>query len=273
MAYPSGNVNNSNCDQTGDGPDQFRADVLDLINQFNALIPMRGVANGFASLDGSALVPVSQLPAASESASGVLEISSAAEAQAFSVNNRIITPGRLASVRASDTEARDGSATTRFVTPANIAAMRRRGCLLRTNTTGQSFTSGVWTAIQFNQELFDTDSCHDNATNNPRITTPSWASKAEFRCNMRIATNIVFTFGVALYKNGSSTIWNPGSAPIGLREYDETDSGTTEGRALSLVSPMIDVSSGDYFELRFWHDRGSAWSSSNGWWFEGLFYA
>lgn len=54
MAWPTIPVNTLNADATGDDPSQFRADVLDLITKFNALI--------------AAEVPIANLPTASNGA-------------------------------------------------------------------------------------------------------------------------------------------------------------------------------------------------------------
>lgn len=69
----------------------------------------KAVANGLASLDGSALVPLTQipslpaakLPAASDSATGIVELATNAETLAFADSSRAVTPAGLGSVRAA----------------------------------------------------------------------------------------------------------------------------------------------------------------------------
>ena len=62
MPYPSGNVPTSNLDSGSDSPNLARGDLLNLVQQFNDLVAMRGVALGFPSLDAAGLVPAGQLP-------------------------------------------------------------------------------------------------------------------------------------------------------------------------------------------------------------------
>lgn len=55
----------------------------------------RGVANGLASLDASVLVPAAQLPAATTTAVGALEIATAAEANARTAADKILVPSLI----------------------------------------------------------------------------------------------------------------------------------------------------------------------------------
>ena len=70
---------------------------------------VRGAANGLASLDASSKVPLVQIPAipeanlpiASTTAKGIIEIATNTEAGAFADTSRAVTPGNLGSLRAA----------------------------------------------------------------------------------------------------------------------------------------------------------------------------
>lgn len=58
----------------------------------------KGAASGYASLDGSSLILAAELPAATSSAIGALEIATTAEAQALTLDTKTITPSGLSDV-------------------------------------------------------------------------------------------------------------------------------------------------------------------------------
>jgi hypothetical protein len=66
----------------------------------------------------------------------------------------------------------DSAETTglKWVAPAGVSFV---GCSAIKITTAQSIANNTETAISFNDEEFDTDSFHDNSTNNTRFTIPS----------------------------------------------------------------------------------------------------
>lgn len=62
MAWPTANIDTTHMDAATDSPGNARADIKIMADNVNAIKEMRGVAGGVASLDGSGLVPGSQLP-------------------------------------------------------------------------------------------------------------------------------------------------------------------------------------------------------------------
>lgn len=63
MSFPTVAVNTTNVDGTTDKPSDARADLLDLIQKFNALIATYAQSNGICDLDGSGLIPLARIPA------------------------------------------------------------------------------------------------------------------------------------------------------------------------------------------------------------------
>jgi hypothetical protein len=111
--------------------------------------------------------------------------------------------------------------------------------------SGQSLNNTTLTAIQFNNETYDTDACHDNATNNTRLTAPFTGyylvgGHAQFEAN---ATGVrLLTVGV----NGTVGLDNvQWPAPSGAGITANAD-----------VSTVLQLTAGDYVELFAWQNSG-----------------
>lgn len=103
------------------------------------------------------------------------------------------------------------------------------------NRITSAFTiSATLTAVEWNNEIYDTDAIHDTGTNPSRLTVQSGTSGL-VRLQGSIQCNVSGEIGVALYKNGAAL-----TPPL------QTD---TDGTNISFMSHPISVSSGDYFEL------------------------
>lgn len=70
MAWPASTLNTTNLDSASDKPSDARADLLATVQAVNSISSMRAAADGIASLDGSGLVPDSQIPDTLSSGSG-----------------------------------------------------------------------------------------------------------------------------------------------------------------------------------------------------------
>ena len=105
--------------------------------------------------------------------------------------------------------------------------------------------------ITWNQENYDTDTMHDNSTNNSRITATT-AGKYLIVCNIEWAAGITGWRNHYLIVNGSTTI------------------GSTRIMALDASKPVYnlvtiwDFSATDYVELRVHQNAGAARTVNNG---------
>lgn len=138
---------------------------------------------------------------------------------------------------------------TRKITASNAAkslqSLAFRGALVNKASaqTGANYTSFI-TMIAWDQEQYDTDSFHDNVTNNTRLSVPSGVTKVRLSACV-IATNVTTNlWGRAfIFKNGSGTDF------VGIGETVGYSAGVGEFR-LNMVSAPIAVSGGsDYFEV------------------------
>lgn len=109
----------------------------------------------------------------------------------------------------------------------------------------QAVPTGVYTKIQFNNEIFDTNSAYDNSTNY-RFTAPS-AGKYLFNANAFHAAGTTTRFTLKFYKNGSNLNASLSQLVNGANSTDWSQN----------ISSIIDLSVDDYVEVYVNHDRGS----------------
>ncbi len=65
------------------------------------------------------------------------------------------------------------SSGTQSAVGGAAGAQTAYGCRVFRDTSDQALGNNTFTAVQFNNETFDTSTMHDNSTNNTRITIPS----------------------------------------------------------------------------------------------------
>jgi len=113
-------------------------------------------------------------------------------------------------------------------------------------STSSSLSSGSYTKVQFNSELFDSDSCYDNATN--YRFTPTSSGKYFLSTICRVdSIDSGAPIEISIYKNGNGqlnfrhTPYNTTSSPVSIGEnLIVTANGTT-----------------DYFEVYIYQNSGT----------------
>lgn len=119
-----------------------------------------------------------------------------------------------------------------------------KGALVKKSADQTAANYTALTAMAFNSETYDTDSFHDNATNNTRLTVPLGVTKVRLSGQVRIANGTIGDWAyLAVQKNGSLVWDGVPSSFIG-----DLTGGT---HALTITSSVVDVVAGDYFELYF----------------------
>jgi hypothetical protein len=123
------------------------------------------------------------------------------------------------------------------------ALLTPRGALVTMagNWTGQNLTAGV--AVPWDTEVYDTDTCHDNATNNTRLAVPSGWSRVRLSGMLRTANGTVNDwFGAFVRKTGTDTAY-PGMAR-------QMVSANNTSVYVNFRSGVLTVTGGtDYFEV------------------------
>lgn len=114
-----------------------------------------------------------------------------------------------------------------------------KGALVKRSTGNQTISAGVYTAIQFAAEEYDTDNFHDNATNNTRLTIPSGVSRVRVSGSVKHSGAPAGTQITHIRKNGSNFVGQPA---IRLTNCDVDVT-------MAITSPVVNVVAGDYFEL------------------------
>jgi len=121
-----------------------------------------------------------------------------------------------------------------------------RGALVG-KSANQTLTSGVSAFITWNTEAYDTDSWHDNVTNNTRLTVPTGVSRVRVCSNVRWQ-NTSSTGGrlLGIHKNGATFV-GKGAAKIPAEFSSEQH----------ICTAAVSVVATDYFEIFGFQDSGS----------------
>ena len=134
---------------------------------------------------------------------------------------------------------------------------RFRGVLV--TDAGQSIATATHTKINFSSEEYDTDTIHDNATNNTRLTVPTGVTYVRFTAHGRYGadgTPANSGRSISLYKNGVSL--------DGISDWASIDTYDL-GEGMNFSSPVLAVVATDYFELNAWQNSGGALTLSDIW--------
>lgn len=110
-------------------------------------------------------------------------------------------------------------------------------------TANQSIATATYTAIAFTAESFDTDTFHDNSTNNTRFTVTT-AGKYRITPAVRWTSNTTGFRVVAVRKNGVATNLLHSSSPGLAQNHSQTGSVT------------LDLAANDYVEVYVYQDSG-----------------
>jgi hypothetical protein len=126
----------------------------------------------------------------------------------------------------------------------------------------QSINNSTWTALTFDTENFDTNTFHDNSTNNTRLTIPTGkGGYYSIGGNIVFAGNATGIRAVGIYKNGSAFVYVsgiPGGVASDIRanfayvmsltagDYVEVYALQTSGGALNIMSSQSDTTFSAY---------------------------
>ena len=124
-------------------------------------------------------------------------------------------------------------------------------------TTGASWTPGSGVAVPFDNEVYDTDGIHDNATNNTRLTVPEGVRK------IRLTGYVWFDSSTATGQFFSLQFAKGGTASfLGNVAQQVWSSATNQAVKLNIVTGVLEVDSGEYFELVVDGAVGTSFGSS-----------
>lgn len=126
-------------------------------------------------------------------------------------------------------------------------------------STNQSINDSTWTAITYDEEVYDTDNFHDNSTNTTRLTVPAGASRVRLAANGGFGANATGRRQMRISKNGGSFVGMP------IISMD----GQASNLYMNLSSGVFTVVEGDYFECECYQTSGAAlaWAAGDFNWF------
>jgi hypothetical protein len=174
----------------------------------------------------------------------------------------ITTAGDLLYGTAADTVARLGIGTAGQVLKVNSGATAPEwGAAAASgfvgasiyNSASQSISNTTYTILTFDSEVFDTDSFHDTATNNSRITIPSGkGGKYLIVAKFHFAGNATGTNRLGgIVKNGTN---------VGLFRGINGNSSSVGWNA----SVILNLVATDYIELEVYQDSGGSLNAIGG---------
>jgi hypothetical protein len=176
------------------------------------------------------------------------------------IQNAIVdAKGDLIAATAADTPARLAVGTNGQLLTADSTAAT--GLAWTTVATGPTFTgvgvyknanqsiaTGTATAVSFAAENFDTNTFHDNVTNNSRLTIPAGkAGKYQINYNVNWDANATGSRQAIVYLNNATV--------ISLVETDNAGAGRGIGLSGSLIYSLAEA---DYIQVLVFQNSGGA---------------
>ena len=159
------------------------------------------------------------------------------------------TPARLAVGGTNGQVLTVNSSATYGVEWAAVGGSSFVGCGVK-KTSDQSINNSTATVISWDSENIDTNTMHDNSTNNTRITVPT-GKGGYYLLTGGIAFNSNGTGNrvVRAYKNGSDLRWLAGVAAANAGNF-----------TIVSFNQVFNLSAGDYIELYAFQSSGGALS-------------
>ncbi len=107
--------------------------------------------------------------------------------------------------------------------------------------------------MTWDSEDYDTDSFHDSSTNPSRITIPSGITRIRLFANILFAGNASGNRYAYIKKNNANFYGCPSFTSNGV-----SSAAGAIGNHINIVSQVVSVTSGDYFEVRVYQDSGGS---------------
>lgn len=123
-----------------------------------------------------------------------------------------------------------------------------RGVLLY-STSSTTLTNSTIVPIEFDTEIYDTHGFHEGVTNPDRITIPTGVSTVRVTGCVAIASNSTGERLVRVHKNGNASVAGLGQLRV--------NANSTTITTLNVACAVMEVTSGDYFQIVGYQSSGS----------------
>lgn len=140
-----------------------------------------------------------------------------------------------------------------FFSIESVPSTIKRALVYKTGSTATVAATPI--AMPFDAEVYDTDSIHDNATNNTRLTVPTGCTRAK-PCFSAKFGNLAQQCDVKVTKNGSDYYGQP-----------RQSTATSGIDYVSAMGAWVDVVPGDYFEMVALTSGANSLTTDNETWF------
>lgn len=124
-----------------------------------------------------------------------------------------------------------------------------KGALV-SNSTTQSIPNNTNTVLTWDTEVYDTDGFHSTSSNTSRLTIPAGVTRVRLTSMTVFDVNATGFRQAVFLKNGSPAF--PG------RGGTSSPGITGSGVYVLMVSPILEVTAGDYLEVRAYQNSGGA---------------
>lgn len=128
------------------------------------------------------------------------------------------------------------------------SAATRTGALL-SKSLDQAIAASLSETLNWDTSAYDTDAFHDPLNNNSRLTIPVGIETVQLTAQIRWDSNSVNNREVQFYKNGSNAYTG--------RAYSRIEALSSVSMQ-SIISPVLAVTAGDYFEVSVWQNSGAS---------------
>ena len=207
---------------------------------------------------------------ASEILSGILELADQTETDAGTDDARAITPlklnDRVASeiltgilALASQAEVDAGTVTDKAVTPATLSSSSAFGVsgAKAFGSANQSIATGAsLKVVAFNSEAYDTDTIHDNVTDNSRLTVPTGATRVRLTGYVKWQPNGSSFRRLKIRKNGAVGTIDDDQAGYEPDIFTSAANASVPDLGVFIDSGIVRAVATDFFELQVSQESG-----------------
>ncbi len=131
----------------------------------------------------------------------------------------------------------------------NVGAFAGRNGAVVSRSSNFLVGNNTYTVINWDQESYDDNSHHDNVTNSNQLVVPAGVSRVRLKAHVAFTSDVAGQRVIQIRKNGGfGTIGT--NIPMPSYWVRANDIPTLAITTIDAETPIVDVTPGDYFEVR-----------------------